>query len=245
MDSLRECTFPVLKKIEGEHGSVVWKKDTLWKQEVCDGITLSESWKMRNVRSAEFTYLRSELMKLSNSGPYWPEDSARPINVIEYFFDREYCENFDAVNCFTMAAPKKDPIISFLHPEYKHSWLGLLIEWYGGNCEDSVAIEEPQEVLLKNIFNLDAFKIEIPENRWKYKGKYTIEVRMREPEYHEPHFHVRCGEYSASFRLSDGTLIQNTDADWRSQMNGDVNEYYQSNKADLWSVWERLHGKSI
>lgn len=39
-EKLREYTLPVLRKIEKQNGSVIWKKDIFWKSEICNGITL-------------------------------------------------------------------------------------------------------------------------------------------------------------------------------------------------------------
>ena len=60
-DSIGKYTLPVLKKIEKEKDSVIWKKDTLWNQEVCPGITLGKLRPRRNERNIELTLLKQKL----------------------------------------------------------------------------------------------------------------------------------------------------------------------------------------
>ena len=38
--SLREDTLPVMRRIEDNKENIIWKKDTLWQAEICNGIVL-------------------------------------------------------------------------------------------------------------------------------------------------------------------------------------------------------------
>lgn len=53
IETLRTSTLPALNKIQDEKGSILWKKDTFWELEICNGITIlnipkkemKETWK--------------------------------------------------------------------------------------------------------------------------------------------------------------------------------------------------------
>ena len=53
-ESLRIYTLPALKKIEEQAGNLIWKKDTFWQLEICNGIILSRIPRKKNERSAEW-----------------------------------------------------------------------------------------------------------------------------------------------------------------------------------------------
>ena len=65
---------------------------------------------------------------------------------------------------------------------------------------------------------------------WK---KYLVEVRANEFEYHPPHFHVSCNEFSAVFKMSDGNLYKDGKKKWTYQMVTEIKDWYETNKEEL------------
>ena len=47
-EKLRNYTLPVLNKIEKQDGNIIWKKDTFWQSEICNGITLTKIPQKKN-----------------------------------------------------------------------------------------------------------------------------------------------------------------------------------------------------
>ena len=63
-EKLRNYTLPVLNKIEKQDGNIIWKKDTFWQSEICNGITLTKIPQKKNERTPELTFLQIKLIKL-------------------------------------------------------------------------------------------------------------------------------------------------------------------------------------
>ena len=62
IETLRTSTLPALNKIQDEKGSILWKKDTFWELEICNGITILNIPQKRNERNIEKLTLRSEFL---------------------------------------------------------------------------------------------------------------------------------------------------------------------------------------
>lgn len=105
--SLRECTLPVLKKIREGKGNVIWKKDTFWQSEICNGITLGKIPQKKNERSGEYAAFKIQLTRLAYEEPFWEPEKEPEIQIKEYRFDPGYCKKFETVNCFLRAAEKE------------------------------------------------------------------------------------------------------------------------------------------
>ena len=74
-EKLRNYTLPVLNKIEKQDGNIIWKKDTFWQSEICNGITLTKIPQKKNERTPELTFLQIKLIKLISEEPFWSNDS--------------------------------------------------------------------------------------------------------------------------------------------------------------------------
>ncbi len=231
--SIRIKTIPVLNKIEEGKGNVIWKKDTFWKSEICKGITLFKIPKRKNERTEEKVCLLQKLIKLASEDPFWENNLGTDLKVEEYKFDEEYRECFAEVNCFTKAIEKEGRIISFVHPSYQNSQLPVLIKY----------AEEKVEYNIDNIIDETWWKSEPEIKSWNISGKYSIEVRANEFEYHPPHFHASYNEYEAVFKLNDGELYRDGKKKWTSQMISEVKIWYQEHKDELQEAWENLHSK--
>lgn len=229
--SLRTHTLPVLKEIEKQKDNVIWKKDTFWQCEICNGIALNGIPKKKNERSGEFARLQLELIKLEKAGPFWESAGESDLEVAEYKFDESYRDNFDEVNCFTQAIENEGRIVSFIHPEYKRDQLSVIVRY-----DDSEA-----EYNIENIWDIAWWKSDPQVKTWNISGKYTIEVRAKEFEYHPPHFHARSNEYEAVFKLSNGELYKDGKKKWNMHMITEVQEWYQIHKSELQEAWSNLH----
>ena len=71
IETLRTSTLPALNKIQDEKGSILWKKDTFWELEICNGITILNIPQKRNERNMEVTALKSKLRQLCTEKPHW------------------------------------------------------------------------------------------------------------------------------------------------------------------------------
>ena len=111
-ETLRIYTLPVLKKIEEQNESVIWKKDTFWQSEICNGITLTKIPKKKNERSAELAVLQIQLIKLINEEPFWESGCECDLEIKEYRFDEDYREHFEEPNCFSKAMESEGRIVS-------------------------------------------------------------------------------------------------------------------------------------
>ena len=233
-DSLREYTLPMLKKIEQEHESVIWKKDDLWNAGICKGVTLSTIPVKRNERSPEKTILLNKLIKLRNEKPHWSETDSSEIKVKAYEFDYEYREYFSKINCFVKAIESEGRIISFVHEEYKCEKLKVILENENIPC------------LVDNIYDVSWWDKEPEIETWYIEGKYKVEVRAKEFEYHPPHFHVSFNEWAAVFELKNGKLYRLSGKKELLQKERDViDNWYCQNQEKLREAWNRLHPTNV
>lgn len=194
--SIRMHTMPVLKKIESSNDNVILKKETFWQSEICSGISLNSIPRKKNERTAENVALQLKIIKLMNQNPFWSENDECDFVVEKYDFDKSYCVNFSNVNCFTKSISDEGRIISFIHQEYKNKQLEITI----------LRDEKQFECKLENVTTLDFWKTVPSIQTWRIEGKYILEIRANEFDYHPPHFHVTYNEFSAVFKLSDGTM---------------------------------------
>jgi hypothetical protein len=67
------------------------------------------------------------LTKLIYNDPYWTETEELEVEVREYKFDKEFCDSFSTVNCFTKAIHNEGRILSFIHENYKNYELNFTI----------------------------------------------------------------------------------------------------------------------
>lgn len=229
-DSLREYTLPVLKKIEKEKYCVIWKKDDLWNQNVCENLSMLDVLHMKERGRTEITVLKSKLLKLIQSEPFWSDDKS-DLRVREYNFDEEYNDKFNSTNCFIKAFLSEGRVVSFFHKRYLLPKLHMIVI-------DNVG---ESECYVDNIYNVEWWDNEPIIKRWKANYRYDIEVRANEYEYHPPHFHARDNEYEAVFKLSDGSLYRDGNKKWNSSMIREIKEWYDENNNELKEAWNSLH----
>lgn len=230
-ESLRNCTLPVLRKIEEHKDNVIWKKDTFWESEICNGITLYKIPKKKNERTNEKAALQNQLIKLISQNPFWEEMGENDLDIRAYMFDEEYKENFVEPNCFSKAIEHEGRIVSFIHPSYYIANLPIVVRYNG--------LEK--EYNLDNIYDSTWWISEPEIKTWNISRKYIIQVRAREFEFHPPHFHVIYNEYEAVFRLSDGKPYKLGKKKLTTQMIGEIQEWYKIHKQELQKAWELLH----
>ena len=230
--SLRTHTLPALKKIEMEEESIIWKKDTFWQSEICNGITLTGIPRKKNERTEYLTLLQNQLIKLAYEEPFWESDSKSELRIQEYKFDEEYRDNFSEVNCFIKAIENEGRIVSFIHPDYKDSKLPVIVNY--DDCDVECNID--------NIIDESWWKNQPQINTWNISGKYIIQVRAKEFEYHPPHFHAISNEYAAVFKLSNGELYKEGKKKWTTQMIAVIQEWYHLHRDELQEAWDNLHG---
>ena len=232
-DTLRMHTLVVLKKIEEEEGSLIWKKDNFWQSEICNGITLTNIPRKRNERTPEIARLQIQLIKLVNEEPFWESQDEGNLRIKEYKFDEEYRNSFDNPNCFSKALESEGRIVSFIHPNYDIAQLPLVVSYNGLD----------EEYSLDNIYDMTWWKSEPEIKTWKVSEKYTIQVRAKEFDYHPPHFHAICNEYAAVFKLSNGEMYACGKNKWSMHMITEIQEWYKIHKEELQKAWNLLHGK--
>ena len=237
METLRTSTLPVLDRIKAENESILWKKDTFWNLEICNGIIISKIKKKKNERSPELIVLKNKLIQLCTEKPFWESEQESQTDVIKYDFDNAYCELFENPNCFLKAIENEGKIVSFIHEEYKRPQLPLVIR------------KEEKEITcsLDNIFDSTYWR-RVPEIKtWKLSETFTIEVRAKEYDYHPPHFHVTGKDRgcAAVFRLEDGELYKKDKNKWTSQMTTEVQKWYKNNKEELSNAWNTLHSEEF
>lgn len=230
-ETLRIYTLPVLKKIEEQNESVIWKKDTFWQSEICNGITLTKIPKKKNERSAELAVLQIQLIKLINEEPFWESGCECDLEIKEYRFDEDYREHFEEPNCFSKAMENEGRIVSFVHPNYNIYQLPIVVRY---NDSD-------EEYRLDNIYEIAWWKNEPEVKTWNISQRYVVQVRAKEFEYHPPHFHVISNEFAAVFKLSNGELYTYGRKKWTTQMISEIQEWYKMHIDELQDAWKLLH----
>lgn len=230
-DSLRDNTLPVLNRIQKNQENIIWKKDTFWQSQICEGIFLNDIPHKRNERSVELVALKNQLIKLACENPFWESDAETDVEVKEYKFDEQYRNNFERTNCFTKAIESEGRVVSFAHSEYQIPELSIIV----------VLNDADVNCTIDNIYSLSWWKNEPEIKKWIISSKYRVEVRAREFAYHPPHFHVLYNDWAAVFRLSDGKLYRYGKKKWTSQMIAEVWDWYKKNKKELQEAWENLH----
>lgn len=240
LDSIRNNIKPILRKIEAEEDGTIWKKDTFWQLEVCNGITLQDFSRrmaeiMPNTRRAELPYLKQKLMKLYAQTPYWSEEEDPQVLAVRYDFDPEMRNEFLTMNCFIKAYHLNGRMISFEHEEYPNGTLVFWIEQDGREvrCE------------LENMRDATWWDEETSIRKWpRIAGLYRVEVRAHEVDRHCPHFHVTYNEYSASFAIENGEVLQMGKEEMPSGMRSTIQRWYVDHAEELKAAWDLLH-KSI
>ena len=235
--SLREYTLPVLNRIQKNKENVIWKKDIFWQCKVCKNYSIADiaqGYQRKNERSPELTALKVKLLKLISEEPFWGNDEDLQIVIVEYHFDKVFSGNFEIVNCFYKAVQDEGRIVSFIHEEYSCPKLWLIVR--NGQDQEAVSID--------NIYTPVWWEKEPEIKTWRIEQKYLIEVRANEPSFHPPHFHAVHNEFSAVFRLSDGSLYRQGSVKWPPQMIKEIFEWYLLYKDDLLEAWECLHNDS-
>lgn len=230
-DMLRICTLPILKRIENQNENMIWKKDTFWQSEICNGITLTQIPRKRNERSGELAALQIQLIKLISEDPFWESGCASELDIKEYKFDEDYKKYFEEPNCFSKAIESEGRIVSFIHPNYNISQLPVVVKYNDSDVEYS----------LDNIFEMAWWKSEPEIKTWNISKKCIVQVRAKEFEYHPPHFHVICNEFAAVFKLSNGELYTYGKKKWSTQMISEIQEWYKIHKEELQDAWKLLH----
>lgn len=228
LQSLRNNTLPLLKKIEARQDSVIWKKDSLWQRDICNNITLSTIDKVRtNERNAETTAIKKQLIKIWSKEPYWNNEKLIE-GEITYCFDLDYQVNFDVGNCFVKAIEGEGQIISFLHDEYKKDELELLL------------IQGDKEItfILSNLYSLSCLQEPIVKS-WKIDA-YHYEIRFNEFTYHAPHFHVSTHNCQAVYMLPS-CKIHIYSGDYSSKFKKDVDLWVEEHKKELVEAWNEFH----
>lgn len=236
-EKLRDYTLPVLKKIESKEENIIWKKETFWQLEICNGIRLHDILMrgQKNENSPELLAFKAKLIRLCLQDPFFGENSDGELKIKEYKFDMGYREKFDDINCFSKALESEGRIISFFHPEYKRDSLPVTV----------IYNDTEKEHELDNIWNKEWWKNEpeIKTRRVSLSRQYKIEVRAKEFEYHPPHFHVTSNEFKAVFNLKNGEFWRCDKEKWSQDMINEIKKWYEDNKEELKEDWESLHGK--
>lgn len=231
-DSVRNYTGPVLRKIQKEKGAVIWKHEAFWQQEVCPGIRLQDIRPNKNERSAELTRLKTLLQRLYVEKEFWSERDDIEVLAIRYCFDEEISNEFPVLNCFTKAFMLDGKMISFEHEQYFEPELVFYIEAEDGE----------QQCTIDNIYDINWWKEEPEIITWpRIKNLYRVQVRAREIDRHEPHFHVEYNEYAAVFAISDGHMIEQGKTEMPGNMIKMIKSWYEQNADALTSAWNRLH----
>lgn len=228
-DSLRKNTLPALKRIQERKDNVIWKSQTLWACQICEGITLRSLTPRKNERNSELAALKQKLMRISWGKPFWSPEDEKQI-FCRYQFDTEYCKNFAPVNCFTLAIENDGRIFSFKHEEYEKSRLAVIVQ---GEREEICELE--------NVWNIEFWDKEPQIETWWIDNKYRVEVRANEFDYHPPHFHVLYNEYAIVFRLKDGALYRANRNDVPRTMLKSIASWYSDHKDELKKAWGCLH----
>ena len=231
--SLREDTLPVMRRIEDNKENIIWKKDTLWQAEICNGIILGRIPQTKNERSGEYAAFRIKLIKLANQAPFWSADGSSDVRIREYKFDMEYRDRFEKENCFSKALETEGRIISFRHKEYESLRLPLIVEMNNTT----------EECCLDNLCREQWWQHAPEIKTWHIGDKYLVEVRANEFSYHPPHFHATANEYAAVFRLSDGKVYRTGCNKWQPKMLAEIKEWYEIHSEELKEAWSNLHNQ--
>lgn len=80
---------------------------------------------------------------------------------------------------------------------------------------------------------------------WHMKNniKITFEVRPREQNHKEPHFHITiAGEGSGSYRISDFVALESSIP---RKTEKELLKWAQENRSTLVSTWNKMHGNRV
>lgn len=176
---LREYNFPLYKAYD-TYGCMVTPKKSL-----------SDFLKVQG--NPVLTILRTALLELSGKEPYWNDSIATKKN-------KQYITDISEVpNCITEAMEREGIVLSFLNDNFKNLFLQL-------QC-DKMLYKVP------NIYDFNTSKIHFDNlgylKLWKNnsfyidESGYKFEIRFREENHNQPHFHISNADYSASFSIPD------------------------------------------
>lgn len=243
-EKFRKYTCPVINEIKKTEQNIIWKKETFWNLEVCNGLTIEEvaRYKDRNVRNSEVAELKLSIVKLFKEEPFYGDNDKCAvkdkcaIKIDEYQFDDDFKKEYSNINCFTKALENEGRVVSFFHEAFERDSLDIKVlyknEYYNYTLDNIYRKEWwKNEPKVESIFIED------------YSKKYKVEVRAKEFEYHPPHFHVSFKEYAAVFNLKDGSFWKGGKKEWSESMKKEIKDWYDKHKDELNNKWECLHKK--
>lgn len=234
LKSIRENTIPVIKKIGEEDGSILYKKDTFWSLNVCEGRCLQDIQYSKRKRSPEIAILKQFIQKNIIAKPYCCWDNVDYGLLYKVDGGKEQLIEEER-NSFILAIDTEGKIVSFEHPDYKANLLHFLLK------DD----EKCYDLEIDNIWNSSWWKLPPAKvQSWMISAKYRVEVRSREFEHHAPHFHVLCSDYAAVFSLKDCGILAKSEK-LPGGMIKEVNEWFEEHKDMLRAAWVALHGNRI
>lgn len=172
--------------------------------------------------------LRIILLQLSSEFPYW-NDSIKTNDSKKYITSIK-----EVPNCITEAYERNGMVLSFKHNDFSTIYLKL-------NCNNE-NFEVPNIVdyaILQTHFNklglLDIWK----ENSFLITElNYKFEVRFREENHKQAHFHVSNSKYSASFSIPDVDILA---GQLKKEDERKIMAWAMRNMKKIVELWNRYH----
>ncbi|RRJ24592.1 DUF4160 domain-containing protein [Lachnoanaerobaculum gingivalis] len=237
-EKFRKYTCPVINEIKKTEQNIIWKKETFWNLEVCNGLTIKDvAYRQdRNGNNPEVVKLKLSIVQLFRDEPFYGDNDNCDIKIEEYQFDDDFKKEYSNINCFTKALENEGRVVSFFHEAFERDSLDIKVLYknkYYNYTLDNIYRKEwwKNEPKVESIFIEDCSK------------KYKVEVRAKEFEYHPPHFHVSFNEYAAVFKLKDGSFWKDGKKKWSESMKKEIKDWYDKHKDELNNKWECLHKK--
>ena len=243
--SFRDNLSKVLKKISLDGDSVIYKTEDFWSLHVTKQVTLLDALKYKpgkNNRLASAEQIKVSLQKLICNKPYLQErEIGNDIDILEHKFDQNEIIHKQKPNSiyYVVCNDRCSRLISFKHSSYENWILRLRIK----NAED-----EEYDVDIKNIYSDTCWFYLEEIKKWPLlDNKYWIEVRAKEIDRHQPHFHVtenRIKDRSMVFSIDNCRVLEPKNRDlyqWEKDMKKTILGWFELHNVELRNAWELLH----
>ena len=243
--SFRDNLSKVLKKIEKDGDSAIYKSTCFWSLPVSDKYTVQDALNYKsgkNQRLVSTEQYKSALCRLIRKKPYLEEHQIRNnIVITEHNFDRNekiHTEKENSIYCVA-CNNANSRLLSFKHCNYNTWCLRLKIQSDGRSEYD---------LDIYNIYSDVCWSYLAEIKKWPLlDSKYWIEVRANEVDRHEPHFHVtenRIADMEMVFSVDDCRVLEPSNRDlqqWEKNMLKVVQRWFNKHKLELRNAWDSLH----
>ncbi|WP_313119303.1 DUF4160 domain-containing protein [Proteiniclasticum ruminis] len=229
-DYLCETLLPMLMLLSDKNISVL-KKSDIYSYSVTKDLTFHEYF--TSVKDPSISKFKSLLVNILSEDPYWDFE---PISDLSCKYSSEFFH--DVPNAVTEALERNVPVISFLGSKFGSSLLYISKNMTTSNVVNITILDQ----LTGYLQDVRKLKKSL-KNRIIFESGAVFEVRLKEGNHFQPHFHILTTGGDASYSIPDMVKIAGKIPMSQERQ---IIEWANSNLNEIIELWNKTHpSKSI